>query len=200
MGLITPLRSDSGQVPDAVAPSINGLRAWNYDLSAVATRAAPDTQRRYYVKLAVPQTVVVTNIVVNIGATLTLAANNFAALYSVSGGTGTRVGVTADQVTAWAAGAGPITSALTGGPFTLQGGTGVFAYVGLLFTGGTLTNALYASLMPASVSNTGLTGASGSLYRVGYGGAGATDLPTSENLAGISNGGLAGLVPWVGLS
>lgn len=119
-------------------PGDQGLLAWNYDIGGAASggSTALTTAGTVYV-MAVPvrSQISVTNILAVLtvnGATLT-AGQCFAALYAGAGGT--LIGQTADQASAWGAGAVKVvTMALSGGPFLVQPG---IVYVAMWFNGTT---------------------------------------------------------------
>ena len=88
-----------------------GFIAWNYDPVAVFSNSIPAAGALQMCRIKIPKAVTITNLylsVVTAGATLT-SGQNFAALFDVNRN---RLGVTADQTTAWAS-TGLKTMALT---------------------------------------------------------------------------------------
>jgi len=118
-------------------PADQGLIAWNYDTAMTGGgSAALATAGTLYVQaVKLPAAASVTNILAELivnGATLT-SGQCFAALYQGAGGA--LLGTTADQSTAWGAGAPSlITMPIAGGPVTAAAGT---LYVALWFNGTT---------------------------------------------------------------
>lgn len=129
--------ADLAWVGPSWQPSDHGLVSWSYDpaLSSSSSSAITPAGTAFVVAVKVPQATSVTNILMYLvanGATLT-AGQCFAALYAGAGGA--LIGQTADQSTAWGAGASKmVTMALSGGPFTVAAGT---LYIAFWFNGTT---------------------------------------------------------------
>jgi len=152
-------------------PADQGLLAWSGDLPATAQGASAvlaTAGTLYTIAVKVPVAISVTNIVMGLqtnGSVLT-SGQCFAALFQ--GFAGARIGVTADQATAWGSGAAKtLTMALSGGPFAVAAG---IVIVGVwfngttgpgFFRGGNVSALMNAGLADAAsrwgTANTGLT-------------------------------------------
>lgn len=134
MALYPPVAYQSGDIVPGVDPRSHGLLAMNFDPYAASTNQVLTTGLQYLMKVYVPRTITVTNIlfsVSTIGATLTAGANNLAVYDSA----GNRLGATADQTTNFTT-TGAKTVPFTA-PFTIQGGPGVFVWLAVKSTGTT---------------------------------------------------------------
>jgi hypothetical protein len=171
-------------------PLRHGYVEWNYDPVIGGTGTAPTSGTVYVMKVSAQSGGSVSNIVLTItssaGVSLT-AGQNFAALYD---STGARVGVTADQSSAWTSN-GLKTMALVGGPFTLRAGSDY--YVALL-SNGTTTASFMRSGTNLTAPNANQANA---LQRFSTNGTG-TSLPSSLTLS--SNTGTGAATFWVALS
>lgn len=141
-------------------PADMGLLAWNYDMAATASggsTALATAGTLYTVGIPVRTAISVTNIVTVLtvnGGTLT-SGQCFAALYQGAGGA--LIGVSADQTTAWGAGATKlVTMALASGPFTVQPGIVQAAF----WFNGTTGPTFYKTTSSSVTSNLGLAAAS----------------------------------------
>lgn len=118
-------------------PASHGLLAWSFDPALCLVNPLGPTVGRYYVsKIEVPQPISVTNVLYyidTIGSTGT-SGQNFVGLLSSSG---TLIASSADQTSTFDGTTGLKTVALSGGPYAINGGPGVFVYVVWLFVGGT---------------------------------------------------------------
>jgi hypothetical protein len=171
----TGVLSNAPQGLDFLGPNVQGLQAWAYDPNIAALSGAQITRGvLQLVKIPVPVTISATNIVC--GATLAstggTSGQNFAALYDF---TGARLGVTADQTTAWGT-AGMYTMAITGGPISVAGGPGVFIWGALLANAGTSSASFYKGSGVTALLNFGLTAAT---YRFAQNGSALTALPST---------------------
>lgn len=103
--------------PSLWTPADQGLRAWSFDMSTLATGGVmPTTGTLTLARLHVPTTGAITNILMYVttaGSGLT-SGQCFAGLWTAAG---VKVDVTADQSAAWAS-SGVKTMALAGGPYT----------------------------------------------------------------------------------
>lgn len=114
-------------------PGDNGLISWNFDPATMGTSSTALTPAgtMFVMRLHTPIATSVTNIityVITSGSVLT-SGQCFAALYQ----SGSLIGATADQSTAWAS-AGLKTMPLSGGPFNIAAGD---VYVGFWYNGTT---------------------------------------------------------------
>jgi hypothetical protein len=130
---------DSGGVAqflyDPSPPSTHGYLAWTHPTTLNTTNNNPTAGKFYMMKVLVPLSISVTSVsyyVQTIGATLT-SGQNFVGILNSSG---TVLGTSADQTTNFGA-TGLKTAALTGGPFAITGGGGVFVWVVFLSNGTT---------------------------------------------------------------
>jgi hypothetical protein len=159
-----------------------GYLGWTYDPAmGSGGTVLPTAGGVILCKIPWPLTQSVTNVVATVvagGGTLT-SGQCFAGLYSSSG---TRLGVTADQASAWGtAGTVPKTMAITGGPVSVPGGGPAgFIYAGFLWNGTTAPQFLKASNSTAQSINGALPAAS---LRTAVNGSGGTSLPSSLTLS-----------------
>lgn len=169
------------------APVDHGLVAWSYDpISAAnaAIMAAAGTLNVVRLKIAGPTLVTAIDMLSHTAGGSLTAGQCFAMLFDE---TGARVGITADQASAWASGTGLKDMALTA-PVTVNG---PFVYVGLYGNGTTLPT-WRLSVASATPGNANLSAA---VSRFGYANTGLTSTPPTT-LGTIT---AAGLPWWVGL-
>lgn len=105
---------------DASEPDDHGYLAWALDPGSLVNQVTLTAGVLYGTRLEIRRTMSVTNVVLfcsTAGSTLT-AGQNFVGLYDSSG---TRIGVSADQTTAWGT-SGVKIAALASGPFTVAAG------------------------------------------------------------------------------
>lgn len=117
------LLANGALLGNAFSPLDAGLIAWNADSSAIANTAAVTAAGTLHVmriKLHAPATVTNVHVVCSTAGVGLTSGQNFAALFSGSTGA-TRVGVTADQTTAWGT-TGEKIMALASGPFSVSAG------------------------------------------------------------------------------
>ena len=183
---------------DAFTPADFGLLAWNYDPGVASTSSTPTTNVINLVRINVRQAISVTNVVLAItqaGASLT-SGQNFTGLYAGqtvgSYTAGGLIGTSADQTSAWGT-SGFKTAALTGGPFTIPGGTFVWAVI-LSNTSSTTPQFFRTGNLAAAPMNGGLTAANS---RWATNGTATTTLPGSVTPASNTP---AGIGFWAGLS
>jgi hypothetical protein len=174
-----------------------GLLAWNFDGAAAVNGSATVLATggtMYTMAIKVPFAISVTNIVmclVTNGAVLT-SGQCFGALYQ--GAAGFLIGRTADQATAWGAGATKVvTMALNGGPFPVA--TGI-VYVGVWFNG-TTGPAFYRADGTTAMLNVGLAD---SASRWGTANTGLTNAASTPSTLGTITAAGAGVAMWVALS
>lgn len=130
--------------------------AWNYDPAFMSTGQVLTTGVVYLVRINVRSPMTVTNVDLFLStAGLSLTANeSFAGLYNSSG---TLIGATADQSTAWTSGSAVMkTMALVGGPYALSTG---YYWVGIVSNGGTPPTLGRWSSFALGSSNAGLAAA-----------------------------------------
>jgi hypothetical protein len=159
-----------------------GYLGWTYDPAMCnGGTVLPTAGGVILCKIPWPVTQTVTNVVATVvagGGTLT-SGQCFAGLYSSSG---TQLGVTADQASAWGtAGTVPKTMAISGGPVSVPGGGPAgFIYAGFMWNGSVAPQFLKASNSTAQSINGALAAAS---LRTAVNGSGGTSLPSSLTLS-----------------
>lgn len=156
------------------------LLAWSFDPANVANGVQTSAGVLYTAKVTLRTAATISKlwvIVTTAGATLT-SSQNFLALYNSSG---TRVGVTASQHTAFQS--AQILSADLTTPYAASAGS---YYVGILTNGTTQPTFLSGTVLnksSASVGNAGMVAANG--YRYGFSGSGQTSTPSSITVGSI---------------
>ena len=177
-------------------PQDQGLLAWNYDPLTAGSGTATISETLYLLAIQVREPLSVTNIVLNlttVGGTLT-SSESLVALFNSSG---TQIGVSADQSTAWGSGGstGAKTIPLASGPFAIPAG---LYYVAILSVGsGTMPSFLRAGLTgTASAADGG--NATAATFRFAVNGTSATSMPSSLTLSSNAHSGAEQY--WVGLS
>lgn len=170
----------------------HNLITWAFDPATNLASTVPTSGTVQMSKVLVRKATTITNViygVATLGTTLT-AGQNFAGLYNASG---TRIGVTADQTTAWGSGAlGAATVPLTA-PVAVTAGAYWVAFV----SNGTTPPAFARGSSAASGGSTvniGLTAATG---RYTTGPAAQTSLPASVTMASRT---LSAPAYWVAVS
>jgi hypothetical protein len=174
-------------------PEELSYKAFNYDPLLGSTSTGQASGVPLLARVKVRKAIPVTNLHVYIntaGGTLT-SSQNLAGLYSISGGTATKMDVSGDQTTAWGS-TGAKTMALAGGAQTIQPGDYIVA---LLSVGTTSAKFAKTSAVANAQFTNGLLGASGARFVTN--GTGATALPATFTLS--SNTTTSDSV-WVGLS
>lgn len=158
----------------------NAFLAVNYEPEAVSGTAGANVSGTIYLhKIYLAQGQTVTGLAVGVqtlGATLT-AAQNLMGLYDASGN---RVGVTADQSTAWTT-TGFKTAALTSSYSVTTAG---FYYVGILAVGTTPPAFYQAANAPSALFNANL---SAGTFRHASAGTGQTALPATITMGSTSS-------------
>lgn len=160
-----------------------GYREWAFDPAGVSGGSALGAAGTItLIKIPWVVTAPVTNVVVVLtagGSTLT-TGQCFAGLYDSSGA---RLGVTADQASAWgSAGTTPKTMAITGGPITVtSGGLNGFVYVALLWNGTTSPSFYKAVGSASAILNGSLSAAT---LRCAVISSAQTTLPSTLTLSG----------------
>lgn len=170
-------------------PVDHGFLAWAHDPAAAGSNSLFTGGVIQLVRIPLRATRTVTNIILHVitqGTTLT-AGTCWAGLYDSSGN---RLGVTADQATAWTT-AGTKTMAITGGPLTLNEG---YYWVAFVATGTTIPQFLRASGVGGAAVNAGLSAAN---TRFGTYGTTQTNLPATITPGSIGQSGIAW---WAALS
>lgn len=178
--------NDQWDLSPLPGPWDHNLLAWSYDPVGAINNSVVTGGVLYLIKVRMGPAATITNVIVQVaiaGTTLT-ADQNFAALYDSAG---TRVGVTADQTTAWGS-TGTKTMALTT-PYVAAAGT---YYVGLLANG--TTPPQFARSSGFSLINVGLSAGS---YRYSTSGTAQTATPASVTLASAA---AASISYWAALS
>lgn len=184
--------SSGNDVDGNPRPAWNKYLAWNYDVAMLAGSTTTLTlQQLYLMKIEVPDTMTFANVVVQVGTAGTGLTAVYASLFN---STGTRLGNSADQSTAFNSGTGSKISPLTvdsGQSLTIIGGKGVYVYAAILMVGGTAaTLHRLGNVNP----NAGLAAADG--FRFANGPSGQSTTPTSVTVSSFTSG-----VPlWMGLT
>jgi hypothetical protein len=153
------------------------------------TTAALASGTENWVKIPIPASISVTNIIIVVqtaGNTLT-ASQCFAGLYSISGTTASQLGITADQSGVWNS-TGLKTMALASGPFTV---TGPYCYA-MILSNGTTGPILKGGNNLSASGNMGMAASDG--YWFGTGSTGQTTMTASRTFAGMGNSGASILV------
>ena len=184
----------NGSIPPWTAVD-QSLLAWNYDGPSGATggtTALTPAGTMFTVAVKVPSAITVTNIVMQLSANGSVLTSGqcFAALYR--GAAGSLVAATADQATAWGAGAPKaLTMALAGGPFAVAAG---IVYVGFWYNG-TTGPSFFRTNSTTTLFNIGLADAASR-----FGTANTALTTTAPGTLGTitATGSLAAI--WVGLS
>lgn len=148
-----PARSDHVHPRYQWTPPDHNLLAWTEDPRVAANSGALTVAGTLYLqRLHLPVAASVTNIVMVVtnGLTTAVSGQNFAVLYTAAGA---RVGVSADQSTAWASN-GAKTMALASGPFSCAAGD---YYIGVWSNATGLPSFARASSQSAQLINVGLS-------------------------------------------
>lgn len=124
---VTFTNPSTGAVTDLIAvngtwlPSDSGWLAWNLDPAVIGSGSTPSSGQVQASRINVRAAMTVTNVILFQAVAGTgLTTGNYAGLFTSSG---TEVGVTADQTTAWGTGADVFkTMALASGPFSIIAG------------------------------------------------------------------------------
>lgn len=177
-------------------PRDHGWLAENYAGMMCQTSLGPTSAAIYLLRVPVPTTMTISNILLYVqtaGSGLT-SGRNFVGLYDSAGN---RLGVSADQTTAWASTGTPMTIPLTS-PVTVTGGPDVWVYVAVLATGTTppLLQALSNNSGAKSLLNAGM--ATAALYFCSNGT--GTSLPSTLTLSSNSASTSSPAPWWVALS
>lgn len=176
-----------------MGPRDFGLSAWSMDPMLASAGLAGTGGRLYLIRIQIPSTIQVSNILVNMstaGTTLT-AGQNFAGLYDSAGN---QLAATADQSTAWAGSTGLLTMALTGAPITVTGGSDAFIYAAILANGTTRPSFSCSPTSSTTVSNALLPSTAS---RNGHVATGQTSLPSTVSTSFTNS---QTQLWWVGLS
>lgn len=135
-------------------PPDQGFLAWTGDIYTVPSGSVPTVAGRLEIfRIKHPSGTAVTNVCLGMtsaGSGLT-TGQCFAGLWTAAGA---RVGVTADQSTAWASGLGVKTMALTGGPYSCPAGD---YYIGFWYNGTTSPGWMRWSGLGGAYFNVNLT-------------------------------------------
>jgi hypothetical protein len=193
----TPVWTGGGWAAYREEMADRGFLAWSGPPWGANT-AVPISQTEIVTKIPLPYNISVTSIICAIsavGVTLT-AGQSLLTLYQQDG---TKLGSTVDQAAAWAAAVGAYQLPVTGGPFNLTGGPGLYCWVGLLCNGTTPATFRMLTPNPAFAAMSGAAGGqlSGAALRAGRIGTAIT-APASFTPSALSssNAGAA----WYGLS
>lgn len=180
------------------APEWHGLIDWNFDPILAATSGGTTAVNgTIYVMKVVPRvsyTVTNVNLIVGTAPLTPTASSNYAALYD--GITGTQLGVSADQGTAWGS-TGLVATALTAtttGSLALTAGRPV--YVAFTNTASTAAKFAANSAVIATFADGGITTAN--YFRFATNGSFSSSMPASLTLS--SNSHTSALAFWCGLS
>lgn len=169
----------------------HGLKAisgWTPFMGIPTAQNQPSSGQVSIVRIPIPQTLVVTNVACQVevaGSGLT-AGQNFIGLYTSAFAL---IGTSADQAAAWAS-TGWKPAALTGGPYTIQGGLGVYVYGALLAVGTTRPQFKHYSPPNTAIRDTGMS--AGALWAM-QGATGQTSLPATVTGGSFEHAYLMGL-------
>lgn len=170
--------------PNGTPPELNGVAAWNFDPINAATSLLASSGVTYLQKVILARSTLVTGIDLRIAVAGATVSTGYVGIYD---STGARVGVSANQTTAWTT-TGDKVIPLTA-PVTLPAGTYWVAF---------LTQATTIPRPSGSAIggiNFGVT--VGAALRAGMFGTGLSALPATITLSSMTQNTLA--VPWVGL-
>jgi hypothetical protein len=183
---------DIGVVYQSDTPLRHSFLEWNFDPVAISTGSGVTAVGGaiYVMKITAQSGGTINNIVTTVGSLTTpslTSGQNFAAIYT---NTGTRIGVTNDQTSAWST-AGLKTMALTL-PVTIQAGRDYF--IAIVSNGSVLPSFVASAGGSTTSANSNLAN---TVQRFSTNGTG-TSIPASLNLA--SNSGTGAKAYWVALS
>lgn len=119
------------EIYEPAVPATHSLLGWSHDPQlANGALSGPGNGVLNIVRIAVPKTISVTNVIFALTAAsgTPTAGQNFMALFD---STGARIGVTADQTAAWGT-SGVKVGALAGGPFPITGGVNAYCWAVIL--------------------------------------------------------------------
>lgn len=179
------------------APPDIGLLAWTYDPQNVANTITPTAGNLYGHKVLIPVAMTVSKIGLiqkAAGTGATSLANCFVALYDA---TGTRLGVSADQASTWAATIGsgyraPSLTADAPGSLTLAAGTYVYAAHLIVTQSTTVATFAGRAQGTSQQANTAMLDAAGTGFAAqtppqrSWIKAGQTSVPTSVDLSTVT--------------
>ncbi|MFE9865861.1 hypothetical protein ACFYPZ_24505 [Streptomyces sp. NPDC005506] len=172
-------------------PADQGLKAWSFDPSVAGFQSAPVGGSVYLMRVKLRQATTISKVVlmtVSAGSGLT-ANQNYAGLYTASG---TRVGVTANQASAWTTANNTLSMSLTASYSAIAGDY----YVAFVSNGSTRPGFVCATTLGATRTPGNANLASGG-YRYCIGATGQTSLPSSLSIASATPDANA---YWVGLA
>ncbi|MFE7029440.1 hypothetical protein ACFU9Y_03955 [Streptomyces sp. NPDC057621] len=158
-------------------PADQGLLAWSFDPSFAANVSAPVGGSVYLVKVFLRQAATISKVVlmtVSAGSGLT-ANQSYAGLYTASG---TRVGVTASQSSAWTTANNTLSMALTS-PYSASAGAYYVAFV----SNGSVRPGFVCGTSLGATRTAGNANLSAGGYRYCIAATGQTSLPTSLTIA-----------------
>ncbi|MER6112437.1 hypothetical protein [Streptomyces hirsutus] len=172
-------------------PADQGLKAWSYDPSVAGFQSAPVGGSVYLIRVKLRKAATISKIVMmTVAAGSGLTANqNYAGLYTASG---TRVGVTANQASAWTTANNTLSMNLTSSYSAAAGDY----YVAFVSNGSTRPGFVCATTLGATRTPGNANLSSGG-YRYCIGATGQTSLPSSLSIASATPDANA---YWVGLA
>ncbi|MGW0136233.1 hypothetical protein [Streptomyces sp. NPDC003299] len=172
-------------------PADQGLKAWSFDPSVAGFSSAPVGGSVYLIRVKLRQAAIISKIVLmTVAAGSGLTANqNYAGLYTASG---TRVGITANQSSAWTTANNTLSMALTSSYSAAAGDY----YVAFVANGSTRPGFVCATTLGATRTPGNANLSSGG-YRYCIGATGQTSLPSSISIASATPDANA---YWVGLA
>ncbi|MER6236548.1 hypothetical protein ABT185_10840 [Streptomyces clavifer] len=157
-------------------PADQGLISWSFDPSAAVNFSAPLGGSVYLVKVILRRAATISKVVLHtVAAGSGLTANqNYAGLYTTSG---TRVGVTASQSSAWTTANNTLSMALTA-PYSASAGAYYVAFV----ANGSVRPGFVSGSNLGMVRTAGNANLASSGYRYCIGATGQTSLPTNISI------------------
>jgi hypothetical protein len=172
-------------------PADQGLLAWSFDPSLAGFSSAPVGGSVYLIRVKLRRAATVSKVVLmTVAAGSGLTANqNYAGLYTASG---TRVGVTASQSSAWTTANNTLSMSLTSSYSAAAGDY----YVAFVSNGSTRPGFVCATTLGATRTPGNVSLSSGG-YRYAIGATGQTSLPSSLSIASATPDANA---YWVGLA
>lgn len=171
----------------APTPAANSLALWNFDPVAASANTTVSAGKVWLMAVQVLTARTITNLIVNVNSNAVggTSGQNWAALYD---STGARVGLTADQTTAWGSNGDKIMA--LSAPYAAPIGT---YYVALLANAATSTMKVIAASPSNLAVNVGIAAAP---FRFNSGLSGQTTMPASVTLSSFSSD----FPLWVGIS
>lgn len=173
--------------PPGILPADHGFTTWTLDPVQAGSSSSPTAGVLYLMKVKIVAASTVNGVGMHVATAGSGLTSSYLALFD---STGTRLGLSAAQTTAWQT-SGYKATALTAG-VAVTAGT---YYIGLLIGNGSTTPPVIARASSSVVTNAGLVAPG---LRFGASGTGQTSVPSTVTLSGVaadSTAWFAGLTP-----